>query len=250
MVVKVLLVDDDVAERQTLCNILKKVGEIQIIGKCDDGEQALAFIKDNHVDAVFLNIELPILDGLSVAEHIASRVHSTRVIFTTRFSGFAVRAFELGICDYILKPYTEERLALSVARLTRDNNNRKNCHYYVYNDYKYSNPAKLAVWDKDRMIILDPEKDIFFFKSDNRKTLVYSKKGVIESPLLLKNIEKRFQDSGFLQVHKSYIVNFAMIKEAVPWFNDTYLLKLKDYDGEDVPVSRHFLPIFKKMIQI
>ena len=249
MIVKVLIVDNNVAERQNLSNILKKTGEIQIIGECDNGEQAIAFIRDNHVGAVFLNIELPILDGLSVAEHIASHVQLARVIFTTKFSGFAVRAFELGICDYILKPYTEERLALSVARLTHDNS-RKNYHYDVHNIYKYSNPAKLAVWDKDRMVILDPEKEIFFFKSDNRKTLVYSKKGIIESPLLLKNIEKRFQNSGFLQVHKSYIVNFTMIKEAVPWFNDTYLLKLKDYEGEDVPVSRHFLPLFKEMIQI
>lgn len=250
MALKVLIVDDELPARQELRCILEDIGNIDVIGECFNGRQALDFIQSNQVDVVFLDIEMPVLDGLGVAEKLAQKEHSTKIIFTTGFSEFAVRAFELNASDYVLKPYTQERLEMTVSRLTKDSSASTNKEEYETMHYNSMKPAKLAIWDKDRLVLLEPENDVLFFKSENRKTLVYSKKGIIESPLLLKNIEKRFQERGFLQVHKSYIVNFSMIKEVVPWFNDTYVLKLHDYNGEEIPVSRHFLPNFKKAIQI
>ncbi|MDR3348484.1 MAG: LytTR family DNA-binding domain-containing protein [Acidaminococcales bacterium] len=253
MALKVLIVDDEFPSRQELRCILEDICNVEVIGECLNGEQALRFLDGKAVDAVFLDIEMPVLDGLGAAEKLAEKQKQVKIVFTTGFSEFAVKAFELAADDYVLKPYTRERLELTVSRLTKgmpapEKNGAKN----ISGNMRLNGlqPAKLAVWDKDRLILLDPENDILFFKSENRKTLVCSKKGVIEVQLPLKAIEERFQERGFLQVHKSYIVNFSMIKEIVPWFNDTYVLKLKDYNSGEIPVSRHFLPRFREAIQI
>lgn len=248
MALKVLIVDDEFPARQELRCILEDIGNIHIVGECSNGQQALDFIRDNQMDVVFLDIEMPLIDGLKVAQKILEIENAPKFVFSTGFSEFAVRAFELNAADYILKPYTQERLELTVAKLTKGIKAE-----HQFNSEAYGSrmaPSRLSVWHNERLILLEPENEILFFKSANRKTLIYTLKDVIETTLLLKTLEERFENRGFIRVHKSYIVNYTKVRELLPWFNDTYILKLKDYEGEDIPISRHFLPNFKKFMQI
>lgn len=248
MALKVLIVDDEFPARQELRCILEEIGNIQVVGECSNGKQALDFIQDHQMDAVFLDIEMPLIDGITVTQKIFEMGDPPKIVFSTGFSEFAVRAFELNATDYVLKPYTQERLELTVARLTKGLKPEQQFSTEVYNNRMA--PARLAVWNEERLILLEPEEEILFFKSTNRKTIVYTQKDAIETHLLLKTLEERFVNNGFIRVHKSYIVNYTKVRELLPWFNDTYILKLKGYEGEDIPISRHFLPSFKKFMQI
>lgn len=250
MSLRVLIVDDEFPARQELRCILEDIGNVEIMAECNNGLDAFSFIQTGEVDAVFMDIEMPIIDGLSIAEKIMQMPDPPKIVFSTGFSEFALQAFALGGTDYVLKPYTQERLEVTISRLTKKDGvgaiTKDNLH--VYNNSMA--PAKMALWSNDRLLLLDPETEIFFFKAENRKTQVFTKKGVMETTQPLKEIEERFKKNHFMRVHKSYIVNTAFIKEVVPWFNDTYILKLNEYPSEDIPVSRHFWPEFKKHLQL
>ncbi len=250
MALKVLIVDDEFPARQELRCILEDIGNVEIVDECNNGLDAFSIIKMCKVDAVFLDIEMPLIDGLSTAEKIMQMDDHPKIVFSTGFSEFALQAFAIGGIDYILKPYTQERLEITVSRLTKNDTATKitNDNLHVYNNSML--PAKMALWSNDRLLLLDPEMEIYFFKAENRKTLVFTKKGTMETSQSLKELEERFQKRNFIRVHKSYIVNTAFIKEVVPWFNDTYILKLNKYTDENIPISRHFWPEFKKALYI
>ena len=250
MSIKALIVDEEFPARQELRYILEEIGNVEIVAEFTNGLDVLSFVQTNDADVIFLDIELPIVSGLSIAEKILQMKKPPKIVFSTGFSEFAVQAFALGGTDYVLKPYTKERLEMTISRLTKKEESTKitNENLYVYNNPMA--PAKLALWSNDRLLLLDPETEVFFFKAENRKTQVFTKKGVLETSQSLKELEERFRKNRFMRIHKSYIVNTAFIKEVIPWFNDTYILKLSEYAEEDIPVSRHFWPEFKKHLQL
>jgi len=250
LTLKTLIVDDEFPARQELRCILEDIGNVEVIGECNNGLDALNIIRKDKIDVVFLDIEMPLISGLSLAKQLSEIDNPPKIVFTTGFSEFALDAFELGGIDYILKPYTQERLEITISRLIKKSGVVKTTRDTFSVNSNKSAPAKIALWSNDRLLLIDPEKEIIFLKAENRKTKVFTQKGTMEIALPLKEWEKRFKNRGFMRVHKSYIVNIAFIKEVVPWFNDTYLLKINEYLDEEIVVSRHYLPGFKKAFQL
>jgi DNA-binding LytR/AlgR family response regulator len=246
MSLKILLADDEFPAREELRCILEDIGNVEIVGECANGEEALKFLQKNKVDAVFLDIAMPGKSGTEVARQLSKMPMPPAIIFSTGFSEFAVEAFALNALDYVLKPYTQERIELTLSRLTAGKIPQKSGEETLRTYNHGMLPSKMAFWHKDRLLLFEPESEIYFFKSENRKTLVYTQKHVLESNMTLKAIEEQVRGKNFLRVHKSYIVNLKMVKEILPSFNDTYALKLQEYPSEDIPVSRHFIPEFKK----
>ena len=102
----------------------------------------------------------------------------------------------------------------------------------------------------NKFIVLKSEEEIVLVKALQGKLLFYTTRGILESKLLLKDVETRLNRSGFLRTNKSFLVNINMVKEIEPWFNDTFLLRMKHYEKEEVPVSRHYLKDFKTVMGI
>lgn len=247
MPLRVLVVDDEFPAREELVCLLEETGAVEVVATCEDGEEALEFLRERPVDAVFLDIQMPTVDGISVAREILKLPGSVKVVFTTGFSEHAVKAFELDAMDYLVKPYAKPRLEQALKKL-REALKEKEQHYAAFQPGQDS-MAKLPVWANGRMVLVNTA-DIFFIKADGkRSTLVCSKKGDFNTSLTLKELEARL-GRDFLRTHKSYLVNADKIEEVVPWFNNTYLLVLQDCQVKDIPVARHYVQEFNRRMRL
>jgi len=240
---KVLIVDDEIPARKELRYILEDIDEIEICGECSNGKDALQFLRTNEIDLLFLDVEMPVMSGIECAQIIMYMPNAPKIVFSTGFDQFAVNAFELGAFDYILKPYSEERINAAVKRfleyasLTKTNKSNIT-----------STKNKITLSTSERLLVFDPAKEIIMIKTESGSSLFYTTRGIIKTNLLLKDAEENLANSGFIRTHKSFIVNTNMIREVIPYFNDTFLLVMQHYEKEEVPVSRHFMKCFKNII--
>lgn len=249
MPLNVLIVDDEYPARQELRCIFEEIGNITVVAECRHGEEAYQILLTTAVDAVFLDIQMrSIDDGLVTAGKIMKLPDKPKVVFTTGFSEFAVQAFELAAVDYVLKPYSRDRLELTIARLTREE--RPALQPAPVESGRLPEQVRMPVWHNDRLLVLLPS-EIFFVRSEQkRKTLLYTEKGEFTTTLTLKAIQERLAYCGFLRTHKSFLVNLSKVREIVPWFNDTYMLSLEGCPVQDIPVAKHFLREFKQAMGI
>lgn len=245
MRLKALIVDDEFPAREELACLLEETGAVEIIGACEDGEEALEFLRERPVEVVFLDIQMPTMDGLAAAREIMSIADRPRVVFTTGYSEHAVKAFELDAIDYLVKPYAKDRLERAVRKLQE---------YYgaAENDgapagmspVGVETGGRLPVWSNGRLILLNIA-DIFFAKAaGKRNTQIFARKGEFSTNITLRELEIKLSKANFVRTHKSYLVNAAQIEEVVPWFNNTYLLILQDCPVRDIPVARHYVHDF------
>ena len=248
MALKVLLVDDEFPARQELRCILEEIGNIEIVGECRSGEEAYRMLTEIQTDAVFLDIQMRTMDdGLATAEKIMKLPNKPKIVFTTGFSEFAVQAFEVAAVDYVLKPYSRERFELTIERLTQTGNATT---LPPADSERPPDQVRVAVWHQDRLLVLLPS-EIFFVRAElKRKTLLYTVKGEFTTTMSLKSVQERLANCGFFRTHKSFLVNMSKVREIVPWFNDTYILSLEGCPVQDVPVAKHYIQEFKRVMGI
>jgi len=190
-------------------------------------------------------------DGLSTALEMTKIMGHPKVVFTTGYSEYAVKAFDLNAVDYVVKPYSRSRVETAVDKLLENTKaERRRDTSLVERKEKIAGPDKIGVWANDRMIMLK-HSEIFFVQAlEKRKTLICTERGKFFSALTLKDIQNRLEPIQFIRTHKSYIVNVHKIREVVPWFNNTYVLNLEGCSEKDIPVSRHFIKEFNSMLGI
>lgn len=253
---KALLVDDEFPARAELKCLLEEIGGVKAVAECEDGQEALDYIEKNKVDVVFLDIQMNIKDGLTAAREILQLPKSPYIVFTTGFSEFAVKAFELNAVDYVVKPYSGKRLAQTIDKLIKlisykeETGENKNVRLMeMLSKEKIIEQDRLPVWVNDRMVILALE-DILYVTADKKgSTVLYAKNGNYFSNLTLNEIEDKLKPPMFFRTHKSFLVNLRRIKEIIPWFNNTYVLVFNECKGE-VPVSRHYIKEFNRLMGI
>ncbi|NLH45351.1 MAG: response regulator transcription factor [Acholeplasmataceae bacterium] len=240
---KVLIVDDELPARKELRYILEEIKEIEIVKECANGKEALLFLQSNEIDLLFLDVEMPVMNGIECAKIIMYMPNAPKIVFSTGFDQFAVNAFELGAFDYILKPYSDERVQATIERFF---------DYAALTKTPKSNiissKNKITLTTSERLLVFDPPTEIIMVKTECGSSLFYTTRGIIKTNLLLKDAEENLANSGFIRTHKSFIVNSNMIREIIPYFNDTFILVMQHYEKEEVPVSRHFMKSFKSII--
>lgn len=243
---KVLVVDDEFPAREELTFLLEETKKVDVVAKCGDCEEALRFLKKNKVDVVFLDIKMSGMDGISAAEIVLSMPDKPYVVFSTGYDTYAVQAFDLNVADYIMKPYSASRVAQSVERvqaLMRQEDKEVALK-------SIAGQKKISVWSADRLIVLDYSDIYFFCMSSKGCVEIESVKGKFQTSMPLKLLEERLEPGVFLRTHKSFIVNLGKVEEIIPWFNNTFMIKLSGCSEKTVPVSRHYLAVFKKAIGI
>lgn len=240
---RILIVDDEFPAREILKIFIKEIAEADAIFECADGQDAIDFLEKQSVDLVLLDIHMGEKDGFAVAEKINLRKNPPLIVFTTGYSEYALKAFENKAVDYIMKPYSKERLKQTFEHIVKLG--EFSCISGKLHN-RYIEKGKILVWSNDRLVVIDLD-DVLYAKPHSKgKISLVTRERSYEYRGKLEDLEDCFKTNRFLRVHKSFVVNLEAIGEIIPWFNSTYMLALKDYDGEKVPVSRHYIQAFKK----
>ena len=248
---KAIIVEDEFPAREELKYFIKNFSNIEILNEFDNGEEVLKFIQENVVDVIFLDINIPLLDGMLLARTISNFKSKPKVVFITAYKEHAVDAFELEAFDYILKPYSDDRIISMLNKLEKSNFNDISIYNKLGEAKKFAQKPKAAsisLWKNDKLRVVNV-KDIYYCEARERETIVYTKDSeyVVKGPI--KEFEKNLDTSLFFKTHRSYIVNLSKINEIIPWFNNTYKLKLDDISSE-IPVSRSKIKDFRMIMNI
>lgn len=248
---KTIIVDDEKPARDELIYLLQKIGEIEIVGEADNGEDAVELVLKERPDVVFLDIEMSHMDGLTVAKEIL-QVYSPQIVFATAYDHYAVKAFELHAVDYVLKPFSEERLRDTMERikkLKKSPGEDFNKLLDLLDEQKNTKINRIAVNHNGKMILLHPE-DIIFIETQGRNCIIHSIKGDFTNSGFLGELEEKLKGYAFFRIHRSYIINLEKIKEVIPWFQNTYQVVMEGYDEQPIPVSRTNIKKFKEILNI
>jgi two-component system LytT family response regulator len=241
---RAIIVEDEFPAREELKYFVKNFSDIKIINEFDNGIEVLKFLQENTVDVIFLDINIPMLDGMLLAKTINNFKIKPKLIFITAYKEYAVDAFELEAFDYILKPYSKERIISMLNKLKQIEVIKKD------NLTKSNSVVKntISLWKNDKLSVVNIE-DIYYCEARERDTLVYTKNSEYVVKVSIKEFEKNLSQDLFFKTHRSYIVNISKISEIIPWFNNTYRLKFNDLRLE-VPVSRSRIKDFREIMNI
>lgn len=230
-----ILVDDEKPARSELIYFIDRFTTLDILNDFDDAVEALEFVKQQKPDLVFLDINMPRLDGISFARQLKALGINTRIVFVTAHREFAVEAFELEAYDYLLKPFSEARIFSLLSKLNDiDTKNQRNY------------PEKLTLWKSEKMRVV-PISDLCYVEVKEREVHLFTKEESYIVVSTISKFQKKLDPKMFFRCHRSYIINLDKIKEIVPSFNHTYQVKLSDV-SDSIPVSRHYLSEFKQII--
>ena len=242
---KVLIVEDEVLAQQELNWLIKEHSQMEVVGTFDDGMDVLKYLQHHEVDAIFLDINIPSLDGVLLAQNISKFAHKPFIVFITAWKEHAVEAFELEAFDYILKPYQESRIIGMLQKLE--------AAYQQQNAPASANsPSREALTInlvKDERIIVTDINDIYYAEAHEKMTFVYTRREAYVMSMNISEFCHRLPESHFFRCHRSYCVNLSKIREIEPWFNNTYILRLRDLDFQ-VPVSRSKVKEFRALMRL
>jgi len=251
---RVILVDDEKAGLDNLNFYLSKIPSVEILGMYQYPLDAMQSIVDQRPDAVFLDISMPEMDGLHMASEILRYDDRIKIVFATAFDEYAVKAFELNAIDYILKPYSFNRIEMAVNRikkllLSEDVSQQKKKREAIQFEATKKELIKIPVW-KDERIFLCPPADISFLSAEEGYVKVCTCGGEsYKSKETLSYFDEKLEQGKFFRCHKSYIVNIEKIKEVIPWFNNTYLLSMNGCTDK-IPVSRKYIKSFRSLFDL
>nr|WP_321236161.1 response regulator transcription factor [uncultured Psychroserpens sp.] len=242
MTLRCLIIDDEFLARQRLLKLLEAFDSILVVGECRNGADALEKTRIKEPDLIFLDIQMPDIDGFTVYEKLEKKPY---VIFTTAYDTYALNAFKINAVDYLLKPFDEERLTIAVNRIleiqktNKASQLEKQIKKLLQNKEAASslfiNQIRLHEKGRDLVINID---DVIYFKSDgnyiqiitNDKSYLYRK--------TMNSLYEKLDLNQFLRIHRALILNKVYIKQCTYINNNVYRFTLKN--GVEVLSSRSF----------
>ncbi len=249
---RVILVDDESIALDALSEILEGFAGIEIQGKYSSPKKFLEEVAVKRPDVVFLDIEMPVFDGFTVAEEMAHMVPDTRIVFVTAYNEYAIKAFEINAIDYVLKPISRERLSSTVNRLkssaAKGEYINKTVQEAVFSTLK-KGLKKVTVWKDERIFLINPADILYCFAQDKEVNVITRQDLSYKSKYPLGTLEEKLKAYKFFRCHRSFIVNIDKVEEIIPDVNSIYLLKLKNLK-EEIPVSRSYMKQFKNLLDL
>jgi two-component system LytT family response regulator len=245
---QVLVVDDEPLARGVAVSLLRRDPEVATVAECGDGLRARQVIEEARPDIVFLDVEMPGLNGMQLAEHLQSG--GPVVVFITAFSRYAVEAFDLAATDYVLKPFSDERFLEALGRAKRRVRERRLgelAHQMagVAADLQHGEPEgqtaseaphylqRLSIRLSDRSVVLRTE-EIVWIEAQDYCVTIHSIRGNHLVRASLTSLEERLPPGTFVRTHRMAIVNLQHVRET----HDRDGLRLVLSDGSQVAVSR------------
>lgn len=254
MIIRCLVVDDEPPAVEELSFLLSQIEDVEVVGKAGSAAKALKAIEALDPDVVFLDIQMPGQDGFQVVRKLVTSENAPLFVFATAFDQYAVKAFDIEAVDYILKPFSEERVRKSMNRVRQHLVSMKQAPLSRQMEQlvqrlsnEPANVSRISVESKGRIRVLDP-KQIVYFKAENKGINVFTRDSsfLLYGQSSLDDLEKKLMLQSFFRTHRSFLVNLASIKEVIPWFNGRYLVTIADEAETEVPVSRQRVKSLKQ----
>ena len=239
---KYIIVEDEFPAREELKYFIGLFEEFSMEGEFENPIDALKFLEDTKVNVAFLDINMAGLDGINLGKIIHKLNPDMKIVFITAYKEYGADAFELKAFDYILKPYSEERIKTTLSNLLNE--------FHSQNIQKddCSKINKLVVSEDDKFIFLSFD-NIYYIEASDKECLIHTKNKVYSSKLKLSKLEELLPNKKFFKTHRSYLVNLDKISELEAWFSGSYVIKLEGL-SETVPLSRNNLKSFKELFII
>jgi two-component system, LytTR family, response regulator LytT len=246
MPLSAVIVDDEQLARDELAYLLKNTGEVNVVAQGKNGLEAVSLIKEHNPDLLFLDVQMPGLDGFGVIKKLLDkRIALPNIVFATAFDQYAVKAFEVNAVDYLLKPFDKKRVAQSVqkARAKQDSGQSpaEKIDSLVRMLESQKPQPKVLIKAMGRMLLVD-QKDICFASiEDGVISVITAGVNGIEGQSNCRTLEElldSLDQNLFWRAHRSYLVNINRIREVVPWFKSSYQLRMDDKKQTEIPVSR------------
>jgi two-component system, LytTR family, response regulator LytT len=272
MAISALIIDDEQLAREELKYLLDSIGEVEVVAQGANGIQAVDLIEEHQPDLVFLDVQMPGLDGFGVIEQLMTRRRRNggeplpQVVFATAFDQYAVRAFDVNAVDYLLKPFDRGRVEAAVERVrarlasggsgaspaepqvdpqpvgAQPINSQIDALLRLLNSPQASTraaqPAKLIVQVQNRLLLID-QAEICFAAIDEGVIRIVTRTFEGQSKCrTLEELMDLLDSAHFWRAHRGYVVNIDHIREVVPWFKSSYQLRMNDKQQTEIPVSR------------
>lgn len=241
--ISALILDDEQLAAEELTYLLRDFPEIEILANGRNGLEAVKLIESMEPDLVFMDVQMPGMDGLSVIRMLREKdVPLPYFILATAYDQYAVEAFALEAMDYLLKPVEKERLAQSIERARRAIAEKAKPQALETTPATTPRPpnqrTKLLVKTNNRNFIIDSSELIYATIDDGLITIVTSTVEGQSNYRTIEELQSNLEPDTFWRVHRSYLININRIREVIPWFKSSYQLKMDDKRQTEVPVSR------------
>lgn len=245
--IRVLLVDDELPAIERLKKLLKSYKDIDVIGECQDGLTALSDIEAKKPDVVFLDIDMPELNGIEVAKTLGTA--GPVIVFATAYDEYALAAFESNAIDYIVKPVSVSRLDFTIEKLRNSvaQKSKPDLSKGLHSLQSQRNPLRLAVRMGTKFEVFNPQNISAVVSKDHYSSLMIEGRELLSDDSL-ELISERLDASTFIRVHRGAIINIHFLKELRREGDRKYTAVLTDKSNTEVPISRDRLPQLKSLL--
>lgn len=227
MKTKCIIIDDEPLARSLLRNHISKIENLEIVAECADAMKALQVLRDNKVDIMFIDIEMPQITGI---EFLKILKNPPVVIITSAYGDYALHSFELDVLDYLLKPITFERFLKAVNKYYRENKEK--------NEDSYSNSGLIPagepfiyVKENKRLIKINLD-EILYIEGLSEYVQIYTDRKKFITKTSLTSLEEKLPSGGFLRIHKSFIVSLSRI--------ESFTSSTIEIPGKELPIGRSY----------
>jgi two-component system LytT family response regulator len=234
---KAVIVDDEPLARRRLRDLLKHFPDVTIAAEASNAREAGQAIVREHPEVLFLDVEMPGGDGFEVLEDTGDE--APIVIFTTAYEQYALRAFDAGVGDYLLKPFTRERLGRALERVRKLMNGER-----LPTDDFQKNGGRLVFRAQGKTVFLQAN-EILYAEAQLNYLRLFTANGAYVLRGTIQELSERLADNGFVRVHRSYLINLNELRELEPCNNGEFIAILRS--GAQVPVGRAYRQVVKKI---
>ncbi|WP_049729203.1 LytR/AlgR family response regulator transcription factor [Dorea sp. D27] len=239
---RIAVIDDERPARSELGHQLKELLPDAVIDEGDCGAAALELAGSGKYDIFFLDINLGDINGTILVNALKNMQQDAKIIFVTAYSEYAVTAFELGVEDYILKPYDKGRLKKVLERV----------HVQSRTDKKQGGtvkprPGKIAISNEGKTIFEDIDH-IIYIETHKRGCLIHTAENEYYDGKSIGEFEKRLEGDRFFRCHKSYLINLDKVREVFPWGNQSLGLKMQGFEQDILSVGREKTKVLRQLL--
>jgi len=245
---KAMLIDDEEFNLKELQCQLKSLNNINIVGAFTNPLEGYQNIDVLAPNVVFLDIDMPEISGIYLAELIIAKQPEISVIFVTAHNQYAIDAFELNAVDYILKPFSLERIKKSIDRLNENKERPARNNIRLLSEQYKESIKKVFVYDNEDIVLLS-FKELYYLEAVNKYVRIRTKEKFYNAYHSLNYYEKKLNNLNFFRAHRSYLVNLDKIIKISPKINYSFDIQFKDL-SDLIPVSRSNVKLLKQLLEL
>lgn len=238
---RIAVVDDERPARSELKYLISQCVPEAEVREAGSSEEFLKMIETETFDICFVDIDLGGMNGTTMASMIKQRLPETQIIFATAYRDYAVKAFEIGAMDYLLKPFDYERVRKTMERFKERMREKPTAAGWEINKIMVNTGASFQVLDVAKIVYIETEKRSCKIHMDDGSFYLQNES--------LNNYETHLRKCRFFRIHKSYLINLDYVMEMQVSYNNGYCVKLKHYEGECLPIGRSQIKEFRQIFE-